>query len=44
MKESKPNNTKDEIHWKDYEEMVKLELYIEDYEDEEEYDFSYRDE
>ena len=26
----------EEIHWKDYEEMVKLELYIEDYEDVEE--------
>ena len=35
-KDLKHMNITEEIPWKDYEEMLKLEVYIEDYEEEEE--------
>ena len=37
-KEFTPMNKEEEIQWKDYEKMLKLEVYIEDYEEEEEED------
>ena len=35
-KEFTPLKQEEEIQWKDYEKMLKLEVYIEDYEEEEE--------